>query len=366
MHPRYVVTNVDDIPSPSLLIYRELVRSNLTRMLDIAGGPDRLRPHVKTHKMPQIVRMELEAGITKHKCATLVEARMLAETGVRDVFIAYQMVGPNIGRFIELVRRVPDTTFRPMVDHQASVAALSEAAAHAGLAVEVLIDLDVGQHRTGIAPGPDAVALYALLDRLPGLRPGGLHAYDGHNHQTDPAERGRAAAGCLEQVVDFQRRVEALGLPVPRRVMGGTPTFPFYATVDGVETSPGTSVLQDGGYQRRFPDLPFVPAALLLSRVISIPTTTRATLDLGYKAIAADPSGPRGVIWNLDGTTFVLQNEEHWVIEMADASGLRPGQEVYVFPTHICPTCALHRHVYVIDDQGCCIDRWPVTARDRE
>lgn len=366
MHSRYLVTNVDEIPSPSLLIYRDLVRSNIDQMLDIAGGPDRLRPHVKTHKMPRIVQMELEAGITKHKCATLAEARMLAESGVPDVFIAYQMVGPNIGRLIELIRRFPNTTFRPMVDHPAPATALSDAASRASLVVEALLDLDIGQHRTGIAPGPDAVSLYALLDRLPGLRPGGLHAYDGHNHQTDPDERARAAAGCLEQVKDLQQRVEAMGLPVPRRVMGGTPTFPCYARVEGVETSPGTSVLQDAGYQRRFPDLPFVPAALLLSRIVSIPTTTRATLDLGYKAIASDPSGPRGIIWNLDEATLVAQNEEHWIIEMPDTASLQHGQAVYVFPTHICPTCALHRQGYVIDSHGRCVDRWQVTARDRE
>lgn len=366
MHPSYLVINVDEIPSPSLLIYRERAQGNIRSMLDIAGGPAMLRPHVKTHKMSRIIEMQLKAGITKYKCATLMEARMLAEAGVPDVFIAYQMLGPNIGRLIELIRRYPGTVFRTMADHATAVRALSDAAGAAGVTVDVLIDLDVGQHRTGIAPGPQAMALYESLDRLPGLQPGGIHAYDGHNHQTDMEERKRETGACLEQVRTFQQQVEARGLPIPRRVMGGSISFPCYAAAGDVETSPGTAVFWDWGYGRRFTDLPFKPAALLLSRIISIPTATRATIDLGYKAIASDPQGERGVLWNIDNAELVFQNEEHWVMELEDTSVLYLGQPVYVFPTHICPTSALHRYVYVIDGGGRCVDRWEVTARDRE
>jgi D-serine deaminase-like pyridoxal phosphate-dependent protein len=366
MDSRYIVSNVEEIPSPSLLIYRQRAQENIDRMVTVAGGPERLRPHVKTHKMPGITRMQQAAGITRQKCATLFEARMLAETGVADVFIAYQMVGPNIDRLVNLAQSYPQTVFRTMVDDPDMARALSDAAARRGITIDTLIDLDVGQHRTGITPGPAAEALYELLDRLPGLTPGGLHAYDGHNHQENIEERRSACYDCLEQVRDFQRRMQARGIAVPRKVMGGSISFPCYATAGDVETSPGTAIFWDWGYGRRFTDLPFEPAALVLSRVISIPTTTRATLDSGYKAIASDPVGPRGLVWNLDNVSLVFQNEEHWVMETPDTGGLRVGQPVYIFPTHICPTSALHRYVYIIDGTGRCVDRWEVAARDRE
>ena len=366
MNPRYIVKNADEIPSPSLLIYREHVEENLARILDIAGGAELLRPHVKTHKMAHIVAMQLEAGITKQKCATLFEAEMLAEAGVPDVFIAYQMVGPNIDRVVNLVRRRTETTFRTMVDNPQMAQNLSDAATSAGVTVDVLIDLDVGLHRTGVAPGPGAVALYEMLDRLPGLTPGGIHAYDGHNHQGDITERTQACNNSLNQVRTFQADLVAKGLPVPRRIMGGSISFPCYAKAGDVETSPGTAIFWDWGYGRRYTDLPFEAAALLLCRIISIPTSTRATLDLGSKAIASDPAQPRGIVWNMENAELDFQNEEHWVMKYPDTSDLTVGQPIYIFPTHICPTSALHRHVYVIDADGHCRERWDVSARDRE
>src|SRR5437660_7630526 len=118
----------------------------------MAGAPDRLRPHVKTHKARETVRMELDAGISKHKCATLAEAEMLAGCGVPDVLLAYNLVGPNCGRMARLVKTYPGCRFSVLADHPAAARALSEAMTAAGQRVEVLIDIDVGQHRTGIAP----------------------------------------------------------------------------------------------------------------------------------------------------------------------------------------------------------------------
>ncbi len=366
MDPRYLVANVDEIPSPSMLVYRERLKENIDRTVAIAGGPERLRPHVKTHKMVPVIEMQRKAGIDKFKCATLFEARMLAELGVDDVFIAYQMIGPNIGRLVELAGRFPGTTFRTMVDDPGAAEALSSAAAGAGVNLDVLVDLDVGLHRTGIAPGPDALELYALLDRLPGTTPGGLHGYDGHNHQADLEERNKACGAALDMVRAFQAQLESRGLPVPRRVMGGSISFPCYAPSKDVEPSPGTSVFWDWGYSQHFPDLPFEAAALLLSRVISIPTSTRVTLDLGNKAIASDPAGQRGVAWNLPGAEPGLHNEEHWIMDCPDSSEMAVGHPIYVFPTHVCPCTALHRQVYVIDGDGHCREQWTVDARDRE
>jgi len=149
--------------------------------------------------------------------------------------------------------------------------------------------------RTGIAPGDGAADLYALVDRLPNLLPDGLHAYDGQIHDHDLATRRQTAQTGLASALALRERLLKLGLAVPRLVVGGTPSFPVHSELDlpGVEFSPGTSVLADHGYGSKYPDLPFTPAALLLTRVVSHPAQGRLCLDLGHKAVAADPAGPR-------------------------------------------------------------------------
>jgi D-serine deaminase-like pyridoxal phosphate-dependent protein len=354
--------------SPALLFYRDRIRSNLARCLEIAGGPQRLRPHVKTHKTREIVRLELDAGISKQKVATLAEAEMVAACGAPDVLLAYPLVGPNAGRMARLARAFPQCRFSALVDHPAAARALAEAMTRASQTLDVLLDVDVGQHRTGIAPGQGAIELYELLGRLPGLRPAGLHVYDGHNHQESYAERESAALGQLEPVLAMRAVLERKGLPVPRIVAGGTPTFPVFARLNlpGLELSPGTCVLHDHGYGSHFPDLiGFVPAALLLTRVISKPTPTRLTLDLGYKAVASDPPAQsRVVLLDVPQHEIVLQNEEHLVVETPAAGRFEPGAEVYAVPTHICPTCALHRQAYVVED-GQVTGTWDIVGRDR-
>src|SRR5262249_6700781 len=157
-----------------------------------------LRLHVKTHKTPQIVQMELAAGLRKHKCATVAEAELVARCGPADVLISYPLVGPNCARLPRLVRAYPQTRFSVTADHPTAAQALSAAVPREGAQVEVLLDVDVGQHRTGIAPGPEAVALYEQIARLPGLVPGGLHVYDGHNHQESYLDRQKTALSQLE------------------------------------------------------------------------------------------------------------------------------------------------------------------------
>jgi D-serine deaminase-like pyridoxal phosphate-dependent protein len=368
MNPLYRLQDPSGVFSPALLFYKELIRRNIARALEIAGTPARLRPHVKTHKTREIVRLELDAGITKHKCATLAEAEMLAGCGAPDVLLAYNLVGPNCQRLVRLVQKYPNCRLSVLADHPAAVRQLSEALAAAGQSVEVLIDLDVGQHRTGMAPGPQALELYELFARLPGLKPGGLHVYDGHCHQEALADREAAVKAQLGPVLELRQQLEKKGLPVPRIVGGGTPTFPVWAKLDlpGLECSPGTSFLHDDGYGTRFKDLAgFVPAAVLLTRVISRPTPTRITLDLGYKAVASDPpAGKRCILLNVPDYQPILQNEEHFVVETPAADRFNPGDVVYAIPTHICPTCAMHQHAYVVED-GRVTGTWEIVARDR-
>jgi len=364
--PQYVVRDTSDLLSPSLLIYPRLIRQNVQQMIALARNPARLRPHVKTHKMAEIVRIEESLGIRKHKCATLAEAEMVAAAGGTDVLLAYPLVGPNLKRFVHLVRGYRSTIFRATVDHPDSARALSAAVEGFDVPVPVLVDLEIGMGRTGIPPGEAAAELYALLDRLPGLVPDGLHAYDGHIHDTDLTARRQAAQLGLESTLALRDRLLKRGVPMPRLVVGGTPTFPIHAELDlrGVELSPGTTVLYDDSYLTRYPDLPFTPAALLLTRVVSHPSPGRICLDLGYKAVAADPVGPRARLLEVDDARQVVHSEEHMVLETAQADNLPIGTALLAIPTHVCPSVALHRRAYVIED-GQVAGQWDVTARDR-
>ena len=366
MHEPYRLTNTDDLLSPSLIIFRDIARRNLETMVEMARGADRLRPHTKTHKMPALVRMAEAAGIHKHKCATIAEAEMLAAAGATDVLLAYPLVGPNVARLARLVRGYRKTTFRAAVDQPEGVRALSEAMQGLDRPLPVLVDLEVGMGRTGLAPGDAAAELYALIDRLPNLEADGLHAYDGHIRDADLAARRKAARPGLEAVLTLRDRLVQRGLPVPRLVLGGTPTFPVHATLDepGVECSPGTCVLHDESYGSKFPDLPFEPAALLLTRVVSRPRPGRLCLDLGHKAVAADPVGPRLRLLGVPEATLGGQSEEHLVVDTPHADQFPPGTPLLAIPMHVCPTCALHQRAYVVED-GALVDQWDVTARDR-
>jgi D-serine deaminase-like pyridoxal phosphate-dependent protein len=368
MSAPYTLVNPDSVPSPALLFYPALIRQNLRRAVEVAGGPDRLRPHVKTHKTREIVRVWLELGVRKHKCATLAEAEMLAECGASDLLIAYPLVGPNIHRLAEMCERFPATHFSTLADHPDAVRALSAAVAARKQTVAVLVDADVGQHRTGIALGTAAAELYQLIADLPGLTPGGLHVYDGHNRQEDPTERAVAVDALLGPVLAFRADLERRGLPAPRLVLGGTPTFPIHArrTEPGVECSPGTMVLHDVGYGSRFPDVSgFTPAAVVFTRVVSRPTSTRVTLDLGTKAVASDPpAGQRCRVLDMPDAVGVAHNEEHLVIETPAADRYRPGDGLYALPAHVCPTVALYPRALTVED-GRVTGSWAIYARDR-
>jgi D-serine deaminase-like pyridoxal phosphate-dependent protein len=348
-------------------VFLEILEANIDKMMAIAGSPERLRPHCKTHKMREVVRMQVARGVTRHKAATFAEAEMLASAGAKDVFLAYSLVGPNIGRAVRFRQQYPEIVFSVTADHAKPIERLGAAMQEAGQSIEVLLDLDTGQHRTGVETGERAKQLYQQLVETPGVSPGGLHLYDGQNHQTNLEERRAAVLNCWKHVSEFRDELVAAGWSVPRIVAGGTGSFPIYATLedDALQLSPGTCVFHDIGYGRMFPDLDFKPAALLLTRVISRPTQDRLTLDLGYKAVASDPPADRRVVIpDLPDAQLVLQNEEHLVVESSLAEKYEPGDELLAIPRHVCPTSALHKRAYVVHI-GKLVDCWDVAARDR-
>jgi D-threonine aldolase len=362
--PWFRLANETEVPSPSLLVFPERAAENIHRMIVRAGGVHRLRPHVKTHKLPEIVRMHLAAGITAFKAATPAECEMTAAADAPDVLLAFQPVGPAVPRLVSLARRFPSTRFSTVVDDEAAAAVLGEAASSAGVVLDVCLDIDCGMHRTGLAPGADAERVYARIAKTPGLRPDGLHAYDGHLRSPDLAVRTAACEASIAPVRALRDRLRAGGLRVPRIVAGGTPSFPVYARHEDLECSPGTCVFWDAGYSAGLPDLDFLYAVVVLARGISKPGGRRVCLDLGHKAVASENPHPRAVFPEVPDASAVSHSEEHLVLETDRAADLRVGDVIYAIPWHVCPTVALHDRAVVVRD-GRAAGTWAVTARTR-
>jgi len=347
-----------------LLLYPERIEKNLQRMIAMAGGVDRLRPHVKTHKLPQVVALKRAAGIRRFKASTIAEAEMTAAAGGEDILLAYQPVGTNIARLAELMQRFPQTRFATLVDDARNLAAIARVAADLGTVFELYVDLNVGMNRTGIAPGEAAASLYRALCSTPGLKAGGLHAYDGHLHEPDPAVLAKAADQAFAPVWKLRDQLRAEGLPVPRVIASGTPTFALLAQHDDVEVGAGTTVLWDFGQAEVCPDHNFLNAAVLFSRVVSKPQPDLLCLDLGHKAVASEMPHPRVRLIGLEDAVAVTHSEEHLVVRSSRAADYRVGDVVYGIPRHICPTVALHSEVWAVRD-GLAAERWPVVARAR-
>ena len=360
----FAIANAATIASPALLLYPDRIEKNLQRMIAMAGGADRLRPHVKTHKLPQVVALKRAAGIRKFKASTIAEAEMTAAAGGEDILLAYQPVGANIERLAELVRRFPRSRFATLVDDTRNLAAIARIAAERGVAFELYVDLNVGMNRTGIAPGEAAASLYRSLCGTPGVTAGGLHAYDGHLHEPDPAALAKAADDAFAPVWRLRDQLRSEGLAVPRVIASGTPTFALLARHDDVEVGAGTTVLWDFGQAEVCPQHQFLNAAMLFARVVSKPQADLLCIDLGHKAVASEMPHPRVLLIGLEDAVAVIHSEEHLVVRSSRAAGYKVGDVVYGIPRHICPTVALQSEVWAVRN-GLAAETWPVVARAR-
>jgi D-serine deaminase-like pyridoxal phosphate-dependent protein len=362
----YSIANEQAIPSPTVLVYPDRIRENIRRMIAIAGSPDRLRPHVKTHKLPQVVRMQMDAGITRFKCATVSEAAMLAETGVKDVLAAYPLYAPAIRQLIALIRKYPDVQFSMLIDNPVQMRIAAGLAEANAVGLNVFLDLDVGMERTGIKPGPEAFGLYVDMENSRWLHPMGLHVYDGHLHMADPQQRQSESDRCFQPVTVLMEALESAGIRVGELICGGTPTFPVHAQGHPERTlSPGTVLLWDWGYSGKFQDLDFQHAAVLLTRVVSKPGRNKLCLDLGHKAVGSEMPAPRVHLFGIPSYEMVGHSEEHLVIAFEGADRFSTGDCLYGIPMHICPTMALHDRVWAVSS-GVAQGQWQVTARTRE
>lgn len=359
----YALQSTRDVVSPALLVYPERIRKNILLMIEMTGDVKRLRPHIKTHKTAEIVRMQIELGIEKFKCATIAEAELLAMCGAADVLLAIQPVGANISRFGQLIRAFPSTRFSTLADCESVVSELSVLAEDNDVVIPIYLDLNTGMNRTGIAPGEEAIEIYRTIWNAPGLEAKGLHNYDGHIRNPDPAERKQVCDKAFDKVLWLKTEIEKLNMEVPVVIAGGTPTFPIHSRRDAVEASPGTTLLWDERYDSLFEDLKFYQAAILFCRIISKPKKTLLCLDLGHKAIAPEMDFPRVKLLGLEHCEQVSQSEEHLVVKCADNSTNVVGDPVYAIPMHICPTVAKYPRLMVVD-KGVIKDTWEVAARN--
>lgn len=358
--------NPDEIASPALLIFPERVAENIQHLIDIAGDVSRLRPHIKTHKLAQVIAMHQARGIDKLKCATIAEAEMAAGCGVADILLAYQPVGPNQQRLIKLAGHYPNSQLGCLVDNEKIARQLAAKMSDASFTLNVWIDVDNGNGRTGIAPGETAVQLAKLLSDSPNIHFAGFHVYDGQFTKLAIEDRINAANQAFAPVRDMITQLEADEVAVPNIVAGGSPTFPVHALQTDIDLSPGTYSLWDMGYATALPELPFVHAAVLMTRVVSKPAANRLCLDLGHKAVAAEnPLKNRVRFLNAPDASYIDQKEEHLVIELPNGDDFEVGDILYGVPWHVCPTVALYQEANVIDAKQAFVDRWPILARNR-
>lgn len=362
--PWYVVDNVDAYDSPALFVYPDRIKKNIRSLLEKAETAH-LRPHVKTNKMAEVCRMMLDSGIKKFKTATIAEAEMLAIIGAPDVLLAYPPSGPKIDRLIRLIQKYPGTKFSCLADHKNGAGALSSKFSAAGLTAFVYIDLNLGMNRTGILP-EDADGLYQFILTLPAIEVLGLHAYDGNIRDRDETIRKQKCIQAFAPVLVLKKELENRSGHPMTLIAGGSPTCLIHAAAGDRECSPGTFVFWDKGYAEQLPEQPFEWAALLITRVISIPAPDLICVDLGNKSVASENPQPRIFFLNApDAIPTTTHSEEHMVLKVSDSSLFMPGDVLYGVPWHICPSVALYDKAFVIENNRV-TGFWNVIARNRE
>ncbi|MEX0290886.1 MAG: D-TA family PLP-dependent enzyme [Flavobacteriaceae bacterium] len=359
----YTLDKTADVISPSLLVYPDRIEKNIQHMIAVAGDIGKLRPHIKTHKTAEIVKMQMAHGIHKFKCATITEADLLGSCKARDVLLAMQPVGANVDRFFNLIERYPKTEFSTIVDSELCVEIIGKKAEEKQIRVGLFLDLNTGMNRTGIVPNISALNLYKLIEAHPFLIARGLHAYDGHIRNTDLKERKLACDQAFEKVGELKQLIEGKGGRVDTIIAGGSPSFPIHASRAKVEVSPGTSLLWDERYGTLFPEMGFIPAAALFTRIVSRPEPNLACLDIGHKAIAPEMNFPRVKIFGMEQAEQIGQSEEHLVVKFSENRDFKVGDVHYAIPMHICPTVAKYPKLLTVKN-GTITGSWEVVARD--
>ena len=361
----YSVAGIDHIDSPGVVLYTDRMEHNLEEMIRMVGGDvRRLRPHLKTNKMPGVVKRMIGKGLSNFKTSTIAEAEMAAASGAGSVLIAHQLTGPKIARFSALSSRFPETSFYTIIDNEHTLRLWEQEAVRNRSNIAVYIDVNNGMNRSGIEPGPELELLARKVLQSGVLELKGLHVYDGHHRDADYERRKKkleAGFSPLEATIHTLKK----DCPQLEIISGGTPAFTTHALHKDRVCSPGTCVFWDWGYGEKLPEQKFKHAVLLVTRVISKPAKGLVTIDLGHKAVASEnPVDQRIKFLNLDRYELLSQSEEHGVLRVDDPERLQIGDVLYGVPYHICPTINLYDEI-TVTKEGEKTGVWEITARKR-
>lgn len=351
------------LDTPCYTIDLDVMERNIEKMAAyFRGRPADLRPHMKHHKTPEIALKQLAAGAIGVCCQKLGEAEAMADGGVDNILITYEIIGPaKIRRLMDLTKRV---NLMVTVDDPANVADLSDAAQASGVTLGILVDINSGQNRCGIDPGPPAVALAQAVAKAPGLELNGLCGYEGHLQAVaDLEERTTVAREAMGTVTATAEAIRKEGLPIDIVSAGGTGTYNITGDYPGVtEVQAGSYVLMDAAYRKVLQD--FDVAGTVLASVISRGAPDRAVLDCGMKALSSDQWPP--LVVGLPGMEVGGISDEHLSVRLTDSDSrqLRPGDQVELVPGHNDTTVHLHSHLFAMRG-GQLETVWEVAGRGR-
>ncbi|MGH8738385.1 MAG: DSD1 family PLP-dependent enzyme [Burkholderiales bacterium] len=362
--PAAIGAALDGVDTPALVIELDAFERNLKRLSDaVAGRGVRVRAHAKTHKCPEIARRQIAAGAVGVCCQKVSEAELMVDGGVADVLVSNEVVGARkLERLVALARRA---RIGVCADDASNVRALSQAAGRAGATLDVYVEVDVGAHRCGVAPGEPALALAREIAACPGLRFAGLQAYHGAaQHLRTMAERRGAIGRAASAAYQTRRLIESEGIACPTVTGAGSGSFVFEIESGAFdEIQPGSYLFMDADYAKNEWAAPlprFEHALFVLSTVMSRPAADRAVLDAGLKALAVDSGLP--LVWERPGLRYARASDEHGVLEIAAGAPPALGDKLLLVPGHCDPTVNLYDW-YVCVRAGFVEDIWPIIAR---
>jgi D-serine deaminase-like pyridoxal phosphate-dependent protein len=367
---RYRVSDIDNVLTPALVVYPEIIDSNIARTLHLLGGnADRWRAHIKTAKLAYTLRMLVEGGCRNLKCATTLELLVACRSGAADVLLAYPSVGANARRVREIADQFPDIRISVLVESEEQVRQWQ------GSRVGVFLDINPGMNRTGVEQSHgDKVARLVRGLRDAGLEFRGLHYYDGQYGGLDERERTTAAHAGYDCLLGLVDQIGHSGVSVPEVITAGTPTFPCSLTYKGFHdagfihrVSPGTILYCDATSLAQLPgEYGYAPAVLVLTRVVSWPNKSVVTCDAGHKSVSADAGVPTCVVVGHPELVPLTPSEEHLPLGSTEEMR-RPqvGEALYLLPRHVCPTVNnFDSALLVRDGQITSVEK--VSARGRE
>ena len=358
--------------TPEIVLDLDVVRANIDRAAATAHEMGVVvRPHTKTHKLPRIAHMQVEAGAVGVQVAKLGEAEVMADGGIEDILVGYPIVGEHkLARLADLAERV---TISVTVDSDEVAAGISRVARERGLTIPVLIELDTGLRRLGVLPGPAAADLAERIAALPGIELAGVFSHEGHvyTQARDDGERERLTQEACRAAVDTAEVIRSRGLAAPIVSVGSAGTFRFAVRCPGVtEVRPGTYVFNDRSQIAQGAATAADLAAFVITTVVSRPTPERIVVDAGSKVLTSDrmlvpdPPASFGRVWGHNDWDVVRLSEEHGVLEVPPDAEARVGDRLAIVPNHVCPTINLASAVTVVEG-GQVVGHWPVAARGR-